>query len=209
MPSGIYETSVFVNCPFDEDYQPLMEAILFSVTFCGYELRSALETEDSSEVRVDKICRIIKDCRLGIHDLSRTELDQRAQLPRFNMPFELGLFLGAKKYGGPLQRRKSCLILDTDRYRYQSALSDISGQDIHKYDAARPVQLACRIRDWLKAQSAARTIPGTLAIQRKFHRYLADKPRICKKLDLKTTGDLSFSDLIDVARAWIDTNEDQ
>lgn len=56
------------------------------------------------------------------------------RLPRFNMPFELGLFLGARRYGGPSQRRKCCLILDRDSYRFQIFCSDIAGQDIRAHD---------------------------------------------------------------------------
>jgi len=46
------------------------------------------------------------------------------------MPLELGIFLGAKRFGGPKQKRKNCLILDREKYRYQQYCSDIAGQDI-------------------------------------------------------------------------------
>ena len=46
-----------------------------------------------------KIYGLIEECRYGIHDLSRTKLDEINALPRFNMPIELGLFLGAMRYG--------------------------------------------------------------------------------------------------------------
>ena len=39
----------------------------------------------------------------SIHDLSRVELGEN-ELPRFNMPFELGMALGAKRFGGPAHR---------------------------------------------------------------------------------------------------------
>lgn len=42
------------------------------------------------------------------------------------MPLELGLFLGAKRYGTGKQRTKLCLILDRERYRYQKYCSDIA-----------------------------------------------------------------------------------
>ena len=49
---------------------------------------------------------MIADCRYGIHDISRTELDRDSGLPRFNMPLELGIFLGAKRFGAEEQKRK-------------------------------------------------------------------------------------------------------
>jgi len=30
-----YQRNVFVNCPFDADYQPLFQAIVFTVEDCG------------------------------------------------------------------------------------------------------------------------------------------------------------------------------
>ena len=29
---------VFVNCPFDDDYVPCFEALLFAITVCGYRV---------------------------------------------------------------------------------------------------------------------------------------------------------------------------
>ena len=100
--------SVFINCPFDRAYRKLFHAIVFTVHDCGYIARSALEITDTSQVRVNKILEIIAQCRIGIHDISRTELNPKTKLPRFNMPLELGMFLGAKAYGSARQRRKIC-----------------------------------------------------------------------------------------------------
>jgi hypothetical protein len=112
MPAADYERSVFVNCPLDEEYRYLFEAVVFAIQDCGYETRCALEVTDASEVRIDKITRIIGDCRFGVHDISRTDPDSTTILPRFNMPLELGLFLGAKRFGHGQQKSKACLILD-------------------------------------------------------------------------------------------------
>ena len=114
-----YNDNVFINCPFDKDYKPLLDAMVFTVYDCGFIVRCALEEDDASQVRIDKIYNIISDCRYGIHDISRTDLDKNSGLPRFNMPFELGVFLGAKKFGAEEHKRKKCLILDREPYRYQ------------------------------------------------------------------------------------------
>ena len=99
MHSTHYHDNVFINCPFDSAYKPLFDAIVFAVHDCGFVARCALEEGDASQVRIDKIYNIIEDCRYGIHDISRTELDEVSGLPRFNMPLELGIFLGAKRFG--------------------------------------------------------------------------------------------------------------
>jgi hypothetical protein len=127
-PAG-YPTNVFINCPFDAEFEPLFHAIVFAVIQCGYTVRCALETDDTGATRIDRIYRLIEECRFGIHDISRIEHDAINNLPRFNMPFELGLFLGARRFGGARpQRDKQCLVLEAERYRYQKYLSDIAGQ---------------------------------------------------------------------------------
>jgi len=93
--------AVFINVPFDRRYKKLFEALVFAVHDCGFEARSAREQDDGSQVRLDKLYEIIGECPFGIHDLSRTGLDTTYRLPRFNMPLELGIFLGAKKFGWP------------------------------------------------------------------------------------------------------------
>jgi hypothetical protein len=98
-PDG-YGIRVFINCPFDRAYRGLFRSIVFTTIYCGFRARCALEIDDASEVRIEKILKIIEECQLGIHDLSRTELDRATRLPRFNMPLELGLFLGARRFGG-------------------------------------------------------------------------------------------------------------
>jgi len=51
-----------------------------------------LEIDDASEVRIDKVFKIIGACKYGIHDISRTEATSASGLPRCNMPLELGMF---------------------------------------------------------------------------------------------------------------------
>src|SRR5436309_3664590 len=119
MPRTRPASAVFLNVPFDADYRPLFEALVFAVTDCAFVPRCALEASDGGHVRVEKIAHIITACNFGVHDISRTELDKKSRLPRFNMPFELGLFLGAKRFGTGRQKRKSTLILDRERYRFQ------------------------------------------------------------------------------------------
>ena len=127
-----YVDNVFLNHPLDSEFRPIRDAIVFAVHDCGFIARSALEASDASENRLEKIYRIIEESRFGIHDISRTELNETG-LPRFNMPFELGLFLACKRFGGGRHRLKSCLVLDRTRYRYQQFLSDLAGADIESH----------------------------------------------------------------------------
>src|SRR3712207_156297 len=88
-----YNNSVFINCPFDDDYRPLFRALVFAIEACGFGARCALEVDDAGETRAEKLIRLIRASRYGVHDISRTEVNAE-RLPRFNMPFEFGLFVG-------------------------------------------------------------------------------------------------------------------
>src|SRR5208283_2479856 len=120
------ERDVFINCPFSADYQEFFEAMAFAVVRSGFTPRCARENDDGGEVRIDKIYRIIAESRYGIHDISKTEPDPGSGLPRFNMSLELGLFLGARKFGSKKHAQKKGLILDRDLRRYQNFISDIA-----------------------------------------------------------------------------------
>jgi len=62
---------VFINCPFSEDYREFFLAIVYAVIRSGFNPRCALETDDSSQNRFEKICVIIAECKYGVHDISK------------------------------------------------------------------------------------------------------------------------------------------
>ena len=181
----------------------MLRALTFAVFECGLRPRCAQEVYDAGEVRIEKIGRIIRDCRWGIHDISRTDANSHG-LPRFNMPLELGLFLGAQRFGDGTQKRKSCLVLDRDKYRYQEFISDIAGQDIaaHGADFEQAIKA---VRDWL-AVSKAGTIPapGKAAIGKRYRRFMADLPAICSATE-RDVDELTFTEYADIASTWLQT----
>ena len=154
-----YDLNVFINCPFDQKYLELFRAVIFAVHDCGFIARCAQEINDASQVRINKIFDIISECRIGIHDISRTEVDSTSKLPRFNMPLELGMFLGAKQYGDAVQQRKICLILERKRYDYQKYCSDIAGQDIAAHGGKENLVIAA-VRNLLAGTLRSKIIPA-------------------------------------------------
>jgi hypothetical protein len=132
-----YKRGVFVDCPFDAAYRAMFNAIVFTVFFCGMTPRSALEIDDANKSRIDKIVALISDCRLGIHDISRGELNEHG-LPRFNMPLELGLFMGAQRFSGPARRQKESLVLDEKPFGFYNFISDIAGHDVTPHGGPPP-----------------------------------------------------------------------
>ena len=201
MRSVHYTDNVFINCPFDAAYKPLFDAMVFTVHDCGFIARCALEEEDASQVRIDKIYTIIADCRYGIHDISRTELDENSGFPRFNMPLEFGVFLGAKKFGVAEQKRKKSLVLDKDPYRYQQFISDIAGQDIQAHHNG--VETIVRVvRNWRRTASGRQTIPGGNIIWERYQTFLRDLPQTTEECQLDVE-DLIFNDYIFVIGKWL------
>ncbi len=197
-----YDRSVFVNCPFDSAYRPLFEAVVFTIYDCGFLPRCALETGDSSQVRIDKILALIRQCRLSVHDISRTELDAGNALPRFNMPFELGLSVGAKAYGTNEQRRKAAVIFDIERYRFQKFLSDIAGQDIRAHER-KPRRIIQLTRDFLSEFTPSEVhLPGGTAFATRYRSFRADVAASCVELRLDPAK-LTFRDLSVLIVSWI------
>src|SRR5204863_6180292 len=186
----------FINCPFDAQYKPLFEAIVFAVHVCGFRPRCALEIDDASEVRIDKVFRIIAECKYGVHDISRTQVTSASGLPRFNMPLELGMFLAAKRFGTGKQRRKVCLILDTMPYRYQQFISDIAGQDIqvHNNSAREAITV---VRNWLRNASRSTILPGGMEIYRRFQLFEQKLPALCVELKVQR-NELTFNDSVSI-----------
>lgn len=203
---GRYSRSVFINCPFDDRYWPLFEALVFTVLACGFEPRCSLEDHDSGTVRLDKIKRLIESCGLAVHDLSRVESDQPRALPRFNMPFELGLDIGCRSFGKGRLREKRLLVLDSERYRYQALLSDISGQDVHTHHDSSRLMIRT-VRDWLRLGPSKRRVPGPLHIQRSFRQFARRLPDYCRRSGLDRRH-LPFAAYAEMAREWVEAERE-
>lgn len=195
------DDSVFVNCPFDKEYKPIFDALIFTIFDCGFVPRCAKEEDDASRVTVDVIYDLIKSCRYAIHDLSRTEADRKSQLPRFNMPLELGIFLGAKKFGEERHKGKQCLILCKRSYQYQKFISDIAGQKVIPHNNV-PKKAIKIVRDWL-AGKLENALPSDGAIIWNHYReFTEDLPAMCQKLELNLK-DLPYKDYIYLAVTWL------
>lgn len=191
--------SVFINCPFDAEYKPLFRAACFTILACGYAPRCALDYSDSGTVRFTEIVKMITECGLSIHDISRVQLDKDSKLPRFNMPLELGADLGLRLEGSARQRDRKILILDTESHRYDKTLSDISGMDIeaHGDDVGKVIK---HVRDWLNAnrEDGAQVLPGAAAIRADHDAYLKIVPDIIAALRLDPHDDLPHGDYLHV-----------
>jgi hypothetical protein len=153
-----------------------------------------------------KIVRIIGESPFGIHDISHVEADPKTQLPRFNMPLELGLFLGAKAYGDSANQGKRCIVFDKQPFRYQRFCSDLSGQDIRAH--AGRVSLSIElVRNWLATTEPAKgaVIPSGSVIAGRYKAFRAAQPAGCVRLQLNPKR-LTFADDVTLVVGWLQEN---
>jgi hypothetical protein len=121
----------------------------------------------------------------------RIDISSAGGLPRFNMPLELGLFLGAVQYGTDAQRLKQCLVIDADRNRYRDFISDLSGHDI-KSHANVLAQAIAAVRDFLRGASGVR-LPGGKAVAALHARFATDLPEILRPAKIGP-DEMTFAD---------------
>lgn len=189
---------VFINCPFDDAYRPLLRAACFTLLACGYRPRCALDDSDSGRVRFAAILDMISICHLSIHDISRVEIDPRSNLPRFNMALELGADLALRMRGPKTHRTRRILVLDAEPHRYDQTLSDISGMDVAVHHNHREAMIK-EVRDWLNtAHAAEHPLPGAKALVHDYETFLSIAPSITRKLRLDGPEELSHVDYLHV-----------
>lgn len=206
MAKSPYEDCVFLNVPFDRSYEAFLRALVFTVHDCGFIARCAREVDNSGQVRAEKLYELIAESKLGIHDISRTSLDRAHRLPRFNMPLELGVFLGAARFGVGKQHGKSCLVLDRDPHRYQKYCSDIAGQDIRAH-SNRLDELVKSVRNWLSNHLIRRRIlaPGHAAVFSRYQEFRRALPALCATLQLEPR-ELIYNEYTAFVVGWLRAN---
>lgn len=192
-----FDLAVFVNCPFDEPFKPLLDAILFVIHDCGFAARTALEESGSGETRLDKLVRIVGECRFSIHDVSRTEITQSSPLPRFNMPFECGLAIGAMRYQRALRGgSRDFLLMAAEDFQDKRTLSDLAGQDAayHGNDAGRAIRAVRRFLASKGSQvlPAGAVVRGDASITARLAQFERDLPVMAERVRISAAEIRSF-----------------
>ena len=192
---------VFINCPFDKRYANMFRACVFTILDTGFIPRCSLEVDDATQFRLSAILSLIDGCRYGVHDLSRVQLDATSRLPRFNMPFELGLYYSAKHFGSSNQKRKQCLVFETEKYRYQKFISDIAGVDITPHNNSQE-KLILALRNWLVTASRRTTIPPGEKIKTRFNAFQLSIKKACRINGIDYNA-MPFIELVQNMTDWL------
>lgn len=194
---------MFINCPLDKDYEPILQSVLFCIVYLGLSPRLSTERIDSGENRLEKIRDLIKNSKYSIHDLSRCQARRKGEHFRLNMPFELGIDYGCRQYYGRGRQNKRILILEERRYRYQAAISDLSGCDIeaHAGDFQKAVR---KVRNWLvsEARIAAHGASRILGAYADFQEWYYER-QLAAGFSDEDIQDYPTKELLDAMEDWV------
>ena len=212
--------SVFINCPFDDEYEPFLDAIVFTAVCCGFQPRTADESLGADVSRMDRILHAVFTSKYSIHDLSRCKGEGEELLARFNMPLELGLALGYRfvstafsnhKFDVPPGKKGATtsklakelealgnphrwLVLVPESIRVPKYISDLAGYDLESYDGMVG-SIIERVTAWLMSREGA--VPGMSPgpIKRDFSKFLGEKAALKSEW-----GRVRWPDLLKAAR---------
>ena len=158
--------SVFLNIPYDKEFENLYVAYIVGLTQLGLRVNVTLAVPNQG--RLETIIALIGKSNFSIHDLSRIETSKG--IPRFNMPVELGLAL----YRSHATRgRHQVYVFESKPYRAQKSTSDINGIDpqIHR---DTPKGVMAGLRNILRQPGDVTTVPEMLSSYRAARRKLPE-----------------------------------
>jgi hypothetical protein len=186
----------FLNVPFDEQFEPLFLAFIAGLSGFGLTPQSVLQIPGSQR-RLDRLTNLISTCQFSFHDLSRVELDQkRPRVPRFNMPFELGLAVGWETHGG---QPHQWYAFESKPHRALKSLSDLNGTEFYIHDN-RPVGV---FRCLTNALARNEHRPSVRELQDIYHDLTRKAQAFKRDLATKSLFDTRpFIDLVAAARRF-------
>ena len=209
VPHRDFNKNVFINCPFDSEYNSLLQPLLFTILYFGFTPQIASQTVDSGEQRITKILSLILKSKYSIHDLSRIRSEKRGELYRLNIPFELGIDYGCRCTARGHLRRKKFLVLGEKPYDYKKALSDLAGIDAQSH-MDNPKKVISALRNWFTESGRSNKVTDSASvIWYKFSDFKDDfdkqrKSEGFSKEDLKM---MPVKEYISFIRAWVDNNK--
>lgn len=209
-----YSKNVFINCPFDDKYFELREILVFTIVYFGFTPRLSLETSDSGASRLEKIVSLIQESKYSIHDLSRLQAETIGEFSRLNMPFELGVDYGLRRFNSNYKDKRS-LILATSRYDYMKALSDINGADIKNHNDDVDSMISC-LRSWFSETVKLKGLNSSAKISSDFFDFnteLFDAKMLkyvdghtsteCERFAKKEIEELTLPEFIEEVKVWL------
>lgn len=207
-PPQEFKKNVFINCPFDSEYNSLLRPILFTIIYFGFTPQIASQTADSGEQRINKILSLIVKSKYSVHDLSRIRSEKQREFYRLNMPFELGIDYACRRIPSGHLRRKKFLVLGAKPHDYKTALSDLAGVDA-KSHGNKPEKAVLALRNWFVDTVHLQEADSATVVWYQFTDFTADFYEQRKKEGF-SKGDLKMMpvrEYIAFIRKWINNNK--
>lgn len=123
------------------------------------------------------------------------------------MPFELGIFFGAKHLGDEKHHNKNALVLERTQYSVQQMVSDLNGIEAYAHRNRVPLVMHT-VRDWLRTNSRRKTIPGHLTIDRQYLQFRRRLPAIADQLGFDV-DEIPYADLVNIIEDSVAVQLDQ
>ena len=60
------DNAIFINCPFDDEYLPLLRALLFVARFYDLEVKIASSDLDSKSNRLARIIALMRESKYSV-----------------------------------------------------------------------------------------------------------------------------------------------
>lgn len=160
----------FLNIPYDDKFENLYLAYIVGLTAHGLVPTATLGVPRDAR-RLDRIFKLIRECRYSVHDISRIQLDPRPpRAPRFNMPFELGLAVAWTKLN---PQRHSWVGCDEIPHRAVRSISDLAGTDFHTHHGTVSGVLAALCNAFV-GRTPRPTVPRMKTVYRQLRRAIPE-----------------------------------
>jgi hypothetical protein len=149
--SSYHQFQVFLNYPFDIEFDPLAHAMHFAVVAAGMLPVCAMDLSVPDRPRLETLVDAIINCEYSAHDFSRSTGDGDKNFARFNMPIEMGMALF---HALETQRHvHRCVFFVNKEHDYKQFASDLSGLDPKYY--FDELSLVGNLYDWLRGIGGA------------------------------------------------------
>jgi hypothetical protein len=169
--------SVFINCPYDCEFAPIFDSIIFATVCCGFLPRSALESGSVATSRMERITAAMFSSKYSIHDLSRCKGGGDEHLARFNMPLELGIAMALRYLKRGKESGHDWLLLVPERHQYARFISDLAGFDPMKHDGTIRTVVS-KVVAWLATRPDAIQAPTPKQVLGALSAFQSDKDRL-------------------------------
>lgn len=189
---NFFRNWVFLNYPFDREFESFSCAMHFAVIAAGLLPICAQDVTLPDRPRLEMLLTKITMCGFSIHDLSRSRGEGEENLARFNMPIELGMAL---YYHHSNRERHRCAFFVAESHDYWVSndyhrfASDLAGLDPRHYNDER--SLVASVYQWLREVDAAITDVSYAEMQEKYQEFQQELERIkgSQEDDRPTHGD--------------------